>query len=223
MLSTRAVRPFPPGLYAVVDDTVRVDLSLQEKGARLLEGRVPVIQLRLKRTPMREALEIARELALRCRAAGTVLVINDRVDLAQLSGAHGVHLGDEDLPPEEARRVLGPEAIIGVTVRSLQEARAAHAQGAAYAGIGPVFSTQTKVVNAPQLGLEGLAEIAAHSPLPLVAIAGITGDNIGDVARTGVHSAAVVSDLLLAEDIPARARVLHQLFLDASAKMGVTG
>ncbi len=223
MLSTRAVRPFPPGLYAVVDDTVRIDLPLLEKGARLLEGRVPVIQLRLKRTPMREALEVARELARRCRAAGTVLVINDRVDLALLSGAHGVHLGDEDLPAQEARKVLGPEAIIGVTVRSLQGAQAAHAQGAAYAGIGPVFSTRTKVVHAPPLGLEALASIAAHSPLPLVAIAGITSDNIAEVAQTGVHAAAVVSELLLAEDIPTRARELHQRFVDASAKVGGTG
>jgi len=223
MLSTQAVRPFLPGLYAVVDDSVRPELPLLEKGARLLEGQVPVIQLRLKHTPMREALPIARELARRCREAGTVLIINDRVDLAQLSGAHGVHLGDEDLPVDEVRRLLGLDLIIGATVRSLEGARAALAQGAQYAGIGPVFSTSTKVVNAEVLGLERLAAIAAQSPLPLVAIAGINGANIADVARAGVHSAAVVSDLLTAEDIPARTRLLHQTFLDASVKVSVTG
>ncbi len=103
----------PRGVYALCDDTVRPDLPLLEKARLLLEGGVGVIQLRMKRTPVREALDAATAIAALCRARGALCVVNDRVDLAWLSGAHGVHLGDEDLPVAEARRLLGPGALVG--------------------------------------------------------------------------------------------------------------
>lgn len=220
MLSTRRDAPFPRGLYAVCDDTVRPELPLEEKAARLLAGGARTIQLRLKRTPMREAAPLARRLSERCRELGAVLLINDRVDLCLVSGAHGVHLGDEDLAVRDARALLPEDAIVGATVRDLAGAQQASLDGASYAGIGPLFVTHTKTVGAPPLGLEALAQIAAASPLPLVAIAGITLANIGEVAATGVHAAAVISDLLCAEDIAQRAGALEAAFtLGASGRV----
>lgn len=215
MVSTRA----PRGLYAVCDDTVRPELPLVEKGRAVLAGGAKVLQLRMKRTPLREGVEVARALVRLCRAEGATLIVNDRVDLALLSGADGVHLGEDDLLPADARAVLGDQAIIGVTTRNLADLQAAHAAGATYAGIGPVFVTRTKTVNAPAIGCEALAKLAAHSPLPLVAISGIGLGNIREVGATGVHSAAVVSDLLLADDIPARARALQAAFEEGCATL----
>lgn len=204
--------PLPRGLYGVCDDTVRTERSLEEKLDGLLEGGVRVVQLRLKRTSPRAAAALAQALAHRCRAAGAELLINDRVDLALLCNAAGVHLGDDDLPARLARRLLPLGARIGVTVRSAEGARRARDEGADYVGVGPVFATATKAVAHPALGLEGLREVVRESPLPVVAIAGITLANIEAVAATGVRCAAVVSDLLGAEDLPARARALDAAF-----------
>jgi len=202
----------PPGLYALCDDGVRPELPLEEKASRLLAGGVRVMQLRIKRAPARQALAAARNVVALCQAAGALCLVNDRADWALLSGAHGVHVGADDLPPEDARTLLGPGRLVGATVRNLEMARAAKAAGADYAGLGPVFPTTTKSVDAPPLGLEGLARIAAESPLPLVAISGIGLHNIEDVARAGVHGAAVASDLLAAPDIAERARSLAEAF-----------
>lgn len=204
--------PFPPGLYAVVDDTVKPELPILEKARRILEGGAKVLQLRLKHTLMRDAVGPAREIVALARSAGALCLVNDRVDLALLSGAQGVHLGDEDLPVTEARKLLGPSAVVGATVRNADQARRAHAEGASYCGIGPVFITATKTVGAEPLGLEGLASVVRDSPLPLVAIAGISLKNIDSIAATGVHSAAVISDVLTAEDLPSRVRALQAAF-----------
>ena len=195
---------------------MRPDVPALEKASAVLAGGARVLQLRLKRAGVRDAVAVGRAVAERCRGLGAKLLVDDRVDVALACGADGVHLGDDDLAPEDARAVLGPSKIIGVTVRGLGGVLAARAAGADYAGIGPVFPTATKRVDAPPLGLERLAEIARQSPLPLVAISGIALCNIADVARAGVHAAAVVSDLLCAPDIAERARRLSAAFLGAS-------
>lgn len=202
----------PRGLYVLCDDTVRPELPLREKAAALLAGGARVVQLRMKRTPLREALVAAREVVAACRRAGAVCLVNDRVDLALLSGAHGVHVGDEDLPAGEARALLGPEGLVGVTVRGLEEAHAARAAGADYVGLGPVFGTTTKQVPAPVLGLGGFAAVVRASPLPVVGIGGVKLENIADLAATGAHGGAVASDALLAEDIAERVRHLSAAF-----------
>lgn len=208
-----ADRPIlPRGPYLLCDDTVRPDLPLGEKAARLLAGGARVLQLRMKRTPPREALAAAREVVDACHRAGAVCLLNDRVDLALLAGADGVHVGDEDLPPEAARELLGPGRLVGVTVRNAVGARAAKEAGADYVGVGPVFGTTTKQVPAPVLGLEGLAGVVRDSPLPVVGIGGVGLANIAKVASTGVHGAAVVSDALLAEDIAGQVRRLFAAF-----------
>jgi len=202
----------PSGIYGVCDDSLRPGWALEEKAARLLEGHVRVLQLRMKQTPLRRALEVARSVAALCRQAGALCLVNDRVDLALLSGAHGVHLGDEDLPVEDARALLGPDAIIGATCRTAEAISRAKQAGASYAGVGPVFSTTTKQVDARLLGVEGLSKLLETAVLPVVAIAGIRLANVGDVAASGARMAAVVSDLLLAQDPVAQARLLAAEF-----------
>lgn len=183
-----------------------------QKARWALDGGARVVQLRMKRTPLREGVRIAREVVEACQAAGAVCIINDRVDLVLLSDAHGVHLGEEDLPIAEARRLLGPSKLIGATVRDGPGARAASVQGADHVGLGPVFGTTTKQVAHPALGLEGLSRAVAQSPVPVVAIAGIGLENIREVALAGAHAAAVARDLLCASDPAERARALVEAF-----------
>ncbi|AFE10476.1 thiamine-phosphate pyrophosphorylase [Corallococcus coralloides DSM 2259] len=204
--------PLPQGPYLLCDDSIRPELPLVDKAGRLLEGGARVIQLRMKHAPPREALAAARAVVALCRRAGAVCLINDRVDLALLSDAHGVHVGDEDLPPEAARELLGPGRYVGVTARGTEGAKAARAAGADYVGVGPLFGTTTKVVAAPVLGLEAFRRVVADSPLPVVGIGGVGLSNIASVAATGAHGAAVVSDALLAQDIAERVRQLAAAF-----------
>lgn len=200
----------PRGLYALVDDGVRPEVAVLQKARWALEGGASCLQLRLERTPDRQALAWIREVVA---AAGPVpVIVNDRVDLCLVGGAAGVHLGDDDLPVSEARRLLGAQALIGRTTRSLADIVAAKEAGADHVGLGPVFQTSTKEVKAPLLGLEGLTAIAKDSPLPIVAIAGITLERIGLVARSGVRAAAVSSGLFDATDVVERARQLQRAF-----------
>ncbi|HZJ54578.1 MAG TPA: thiamine phosphate synthase [Myxococcaceae bacterium] len=203
----------PRGLYAVVDDSGHVNLTLAEQARRLGRAGIRVAQVRCKRAVGRAAWEAVREAVEALRAAGIMVLVNDRVDWALLSGADGVHLGDEDLPPAEARRLLGPDRLLGVTVRGAAGAREAAAAGASYVGLGPVFATRTKEVPAPVLGLERLRREVQASPLPVVAIGGIGLETVTAVARVGVHGVAVVSDLWSGGDPASRVEALQRGFL----------
>jgi thiamine-phosphate pyrophosphorylase len=203
----------PRGLYAVVDDGARPDLTLVEQARQLARAGVGVVQVRCKRAVGRVAWEAVRDAVDVLRVAGVVTLVNDRVDWTLLSGADGVHLGDEDLPPAEARRLLGPDRIIGVTVRGLAGATEARAAGATYVGLGPVFATRTKEVPAPVMGLERLRSEVQAIPLPVVAIGGIRLEVVSEVARTGVHGVAVVSDLWTGGNPAARVEALQRRFL----------
>jgi thiamine-phosphate pyrophosphorylase len=211
---------FPSGLYALADDGAST-LPVTAQAEALLAGGARVLQLRLKRTHGAEAVGLAAHVAALARAAGAVLLINDRVDWALLCGADGVHLGEEDLGAEEARHLLGASAVVGVTVRTAAGARAARAAGADYVGLGPVFLPRSKTVAAPLLGLEGLRAVVSASPLPVVAIGGVGLASIREVARAGAYGAAVVSDVLGAEDIPARVRLLEEEFQRGVEERGI--
>lgn len=191
----------PSGLYALYDDT------FPERVLEVVAAGVRVVQLRLKNTPDREALALARRL----KGHVPVLIINDRVDLALLSDC-GVHLGADDLPVAEARKILGPGANIGATCRSLDDIVRAKEQGADHVGLGPVFPSRTKSLPVPLLGVERLAEICAKSPLPVVAISGIDETNVGAVAKAGAHAAAVSAALFAHDDVRARAGMMLSLW-----------
>lgn len=206
------LNPLPRGVYVLCDDTVLPELPLVDKATRLLAGGARVLQLRMKRTPLREAVAVARQVAAACREAGAMCLVNDRVDLALLSGAEGVHVGEDDLPPEAARELLGPRRVVGVSVRDEAGARAALAAGADYVGLWPVFPTTTKQLTEPALGLARFAEVVRASPLPVVAIGGVKLDNIAELAAAGAHCGAVVSDVLLAQDMAEQVRRLQAAF-----------
>ncbi|MDP1824785.1 MAG: thiamine phosphate synthase [Archangium sp.] len=202
----------PRGLYALLDDSVRPALPMVEKARAVIEAGVGVLQLRLEQTPDRVALPLIREVVALARPSGVLVIVNDRVDLALAGGAHGVHLGADDLPVDVARRLLGPDALIGATTRTLADIEAAKALGADHVGLGPLFTTSTKQVAHAPLGLEVFGAIARSSPLPVVGIAGITLETIGQVAAAGAWCAAVAGDLLNSGDLVSRARALQGAF-----------
>ena len=167
--------------------------------------------MRVKDAPAGEVLRLAREVV--AIAAGRALVlVNDRADLALLSGADGVHVGDEDLPPAEARRLVGPELLVGRTTRTLAEARAALLEGADHVGFGPIFATRTKALAVAPRGVLALREVVAALAAPVVAIGGIGADTIGSVAGAGAACAAVVGALFASGDPIENARLLRDAF-----------
>jgi thiamine-phosphate pyrophosphorylase len=202
----------PRGLYALVDDDVRPEVPVPQKARWAMEGGAKVLQLRLEQTSDRQALEWIGEVMAVARPLGVVVIVNDRVDLCLVGEASGVHLGDDDLPVEVARRVLGPEAVIGRTTRTAQDIERARVAGADHVGLGPIYVTRTKQVEAPSLGVAGFEAICRTSPLPVVGIAGISLDTIADVARAGAHAAAVASDWLRSGDPVSRVAALQRAF-----------
>jgi thiamine-phosphate pyrophosphorylase len=198
------------GLYAIVGDEDPVG---QARAA--LDGGAGVVQVRMKRSPARAILEASR--AIVALAAGRALVVvNDRADLAVLAGADGLHVGEDDLPVALARRIVGPAMLLGRSTRTLADGREALAQGADHVGFGPMFGTRTKDLAAPPRGLPALREVAGSLPAPVVAIGGITLENVADVAAAGAAAAAVIEDLLSRGDVRERAALLAGRFAEGA-------
>jgi thiamine-phosphate pyrophosphorylase len=165
-----------------------------------VQGGVTVVQLRAKTLPFREFLDLGLKAADRLAGTGVPLIINDRMDIALACGADGVHLGQEDMPLAAARKILGGDRIIGISVNTVMEARAAQAGGADYVGAGPAFATATKETALPILGPEGIRSIKRAIRIPVVAIGGINGGNAAALANSGADGIAVVSAILGAPD-----------------------
>jgi thiamine-phosphate pyrophosphorylase len=199
------------GLYAIVGDD-----DPTGRAAAAVAGGAAVVQVRMKRAPAGAVLEATRRIV--ALAAGRALVlVNDRPDVALLAGADGVHLGDEDLPVAEARRLLGEALLVGRTTRTAEDALAALAQGADHVGYGPIFPSLTKPLDVTPRGLDALAATCAAVPAPLVAISGITLENLASVARAGAAAAAVIADLFDHGDPRARAEALAAEFARSAA------
>ena len=181
----------------------RPDLVARVEAA--VRGGVDVVQLRDKHTPREKLLPLAAELKRICDRAGALFTVNDDIELARLSGAAGVHLGQEDAPAASAREVLGPGAVVGRSASSVEEALEAVREGADYLGVGTVYYTPTK----PDAEVKGpvlLREIAhLKTPVPWFAIGGITLETAGEVASAGAPGFAVVRAVLDAEDPEAAA------------------
>ncbi len=200
------------GLYALVGGPDPL-----AQAAQALDGGAGVLQLRVKEGGDAALLEVATRLVALARGRALVIV-NDRVDLAVLSGADGVHVGDEDLPVEAARRVAGPDLLVGRSTRTLADGLAALAAGADHVGFGPVFATSTKQIAEPPRGLATLAEVARALPAPVVAIGGIGLATIGPVAAAGAAAAAVIGALFDAPDPRERAAALAAAFAAGRAR-----
>ena len=207
--------PFPAGLYLILDPAVagfrlhppapdaprRVPFpALVELVKPALATGVRLFQLRMKTPHAGEFYDLAAQVCALVRAGGGTFIVNDRVDVAQGVGADGVHLGQEDLPLADARKIMGPDKLIGISTHNLKQAVEAEGGGADYIGFGPIFPTSTKEHPDPVVGLAGLREVRAKVRLPIVAIGGITTKDVREVVAAGAHCVAVISAVLAAPD-----------------------
>jgi len=197
-------------VYVIADasrDRGRSHLEIAEAAIR---GGATAIQLRMKDEPARLMVETARRLATLCQTAGVTFIVNDRVDVAMIVEADGVHVGQDDLPAEDVRRLLGRGVLLGVSAATVQEARAAERAGADYLGVGAIYATATKADAGAPVGLARIRELRRAVGLPLVAIGGITADNAAQVIAAGAQGVAVVSAVTTAEDMAAAARLIRR-------------
>ncbi len=197
---------FPSPLYTIADTLGRPELSFVDLAKKICAGGARLLQLRVKDLPAREFLSIAQEVRTICQQAGCLLIINDRADIALAVDADGVHVGQEDLPLEATRKVLGPGKIIGVSTHDPAQAVAAERGGADYIGFGPLFGTSTKATGYTVRGLDQLREIRGLVHLPIVAIGGITAERAPAALAAGAEAVAMISDLVLADDVTGKVR-----------------
>jgi len=203
------------GLYLVTDRGLAGDRPLEEVVLAAVEGGAGVVQLREKELATRAFVESARRLKALLEPRGIPLIVNDRVDVALAAGADGVHLGQEDMAYPDARALLGPDAIIGLSVETPEDVREAEGFDVDYLGVSPIFPTPTKSDTKGAWGLDGLAEVRRMSRHRLVAIGGLNATNAADAIRAGADAVAVVSAICAAAD-PRRAAKELAAVVDAA-------
>lgn len=213
MYSAREIR----GVYVITDVVLRPDRSHAEIARAAIEGGSKVIQLRDKHASDPELIPIAKEIRRLTSEAGVLFVVNDRIEVALASEADGLHIGQEDMPVAEARN-LWPDRLLGVSVSVPEQAVEAARDGADHLGVGPIYSTATKLDAAEATGLDLIGRIRRICPIPIVAIGGIGLSNIAEVARAGADSAAVISAVVCADDMVAATRALVHAW-DAELRM----
>ncbi|MCG8566134.1 MAG: thiamine phosphate synthase [Desulfobacterales bacterium] len=200
------------GIYLVTDQKACLGRSLESIVEAAAAQGLCCVQLREKKADTRTFLEQAQALKSILAGTGIPLVINDRLDIALAVEAEGVHIGQSDMPYDTARRLLGPNALIGLSVESWEDVEAAQDMELAYIGVSPVFATPTKTDTKTPWGLEGLAKIRAFSRHPLVAIGAVNATNAESVIQAGAHSLAVVSAICSASDPGAATQELNAFF-----------
>ena len=185
-----------PRVYALLDHGLLAarGLPLSAVADALLEGGIRLLQMRVKQHLSRDLLAEAQQVARLCRQAGAIFVFNDRADAAMLLDA-GLHVGQDDLPPAEARRLIGPSRLLGFSTHNEAQLRAAAAEPVDYVALGPIFTTRTKENPDPEIGIDGLARLRPLAHVRLVAIGGITLAKAPDVWRAGADSIAVAAGL----------------------------
>lgn len=198
------ILPGQTDIYALTDSRLSQGRSLEEVASSLLRAGVRILQYREKRASGAKMLEECRLLRRLTKEFDACFIVNDHIDLAVLCDADGVHLGQDDIPVPEARKLTGSRMIIGLSTHSPAQARAAIVAGADYIGVGPIFPTQTKEDVVAPVGFKYLDWVVENIDLPFVAIGGIKVHNIGEVKRHGAKCCAMVSELVSAPDIEAR-------------------
>jgi thiamine-phosphate pyrophosphorylase len=200
------------GIYAIADDDPRWPNSVRAQLEGALAGGACAVQLRLKHTRDRDALELARFAATRCRAAGALSIMNDRFDLADLGGMDGVHVGQDDVAPEEIPAEVRERLLVGWSTHGPEQIRDSRGRPIDYVAFGPVFGTQSKDSPYTARGREALAEAVRGAAHPLVAIGGIGLEQVALVARVGAAAAAVISAIAASPDPAAATRSLVEHF-----------
>ncbi len=200
-------------LYVIIDTKTAKGRDLVMVAREAAAGGADVIQLREKELPAGRIVELARAIRKAIRPEEAVFIVNDRPDIAVAADADGVHLGQDDLPPEAARAIMGKEKIIGVSTHCLEQARAAERRGADYIGVGPIFPTPTKP-GYKSVGLELIRSVKDTVKLPFVAIGGIDCNNISQVIAAGAGRVAVVRAVCGADDVRTAARTLKESLMN---------
>ena len=208
-LATRQARFEQADLYVVITEAFCAGRSGLDVLDACLRAGVRLVQFREKNSPARELIAKGNAFADRCREAGALLIVNDRVDVALAIGADGVHLGQDDLPVEDARRIA-PELLVGASSHDLDEALAAQKSGATYVNIGPIFDTQTKDVPTGVVGPAMIDTIRPHLNIPFTCMGGLKTHNLHEVVSRGTRRVAVVTAVTAAPDVKAAARELRQ-------------
>ncbi len=202
---------FPSGIYGITAEKFSAGRSNADVVRQMIAGGVRIIQYREKR-PHKSARAMLDECILirkLTREAGVLFIVNDYPDIARLVDADGVHVGQDDYPVAEVRRLIGPDKLIGLSTHGPEQAAAAVAAGADYIGVGPIFSTQTKDDVCAAVGLDYLDHVVKTCPLPFVAIGGIKEHNLGEVLAHGARTVCLVTEIVGAADIAATVRRLH--------------
>lgn len=190
--------------------------DISDLARAFLDGGAPLIQLRAKHLPSAAFLALCDTLVRAAEPYGASIIVNDRADLALMSGAAGAHVGQDDLAPLAARQLLGPSAIVGYSTHTSEQIEAAALEPVTYIAIGPVFGTHTKATGYEPVGLARVAEAARLSRgLPVVAIGGITLETALDVIAAGASGVAVISDLLVGGDPAGRTAAYQRMFRGA--------
>ncbi len=201
-------RPFDPGLYLVTDRDLARGRAVLDVVRAAVQGGVTLVQIREKTGPVRDFVALVRAVKA---AVPVPVLVNDRVDVALAAAADGAHVGQQDLPVADARRLLGPDAILGYSVESVDQARAAVSLDVDYLGLSPVYRTPTKTDVDTSLGLDGVRAIRALCSRPLVGIGGLEATNAAAVLAAGADGVAVVSAIMAADDPGQAARTLRRV------------
>jgi len=195
-------------LYIITDQRISHGKSHLEVAEAVLEGGVTVLQFRDKEMEYSEAIEVCQKIHKLTKKKGVPFIVNDRVEIVKAVDADGVHLGQEDMSFSSARKILGKEKIIGISVETVEQALKAVEGGADYLGIGPIYPTATKPDAGKALGIARLKEIRESVNIPIVAIGGINENNLEEVLRAGADGVAVISAVVSAPDITEACRKL---------------
>lgn len=198
-------------LYLVTDSTGLTEQEFLSRTEQALQGGVTLLQIREKERSTREYIHLAAQVHELAKRYNVPLLVDDRVDVALAVDAEGVHVGQTDMPVDIARRLLGPDKIVGATAKTVPQALEAWQQGADYLGVGAIYPTTTKVVTVIT-STETLADICAAVPIPVNAIGGLNRDNLGVLKGTGIRGICVVSAIMKAADPKAAAQQLREAF-----------
>lgn len=194
-----------PPLYAILDPEPTKGRAPESVLRELLEGGAAMLQLRVKTMAPSDFFQLAQRARAETRTHGCKLIVNDRVDIALACHADGVHLGQEDLPLAVGRKLMAAK-LVGISTHDIEQAQEAERNGADYIGFGPMFGTTTKDTGYAARGVDMLRKIRAAVKLPIVAIGGINEQNVQQVWQAGADSAAIISDILGADDITAKTK-----------------
>lgn len=201
----------PKGIYGITGDNFSNGKSNLECVKEMIKGGIKIIQYRDKYKTMKEKILEAKEIAKVCKENNVIFIVNDHIDIAILVDADGIHIGQDDMNPDDARKLLGDDKIIGLSTHSKEQGMAAYLNSNVdYIGVGPIFPTTTK--DTLPVGLEYLEYAVSNLFLPFVAIGGIKEKNINEIINKGVINISLVSEIVGAENISEKVKKLQDLF-----------